>query len=35
MDFWIDPEDRTLLRWTVPSQFTEVILSRESEEPTE
>ena len=28
MDFWIDPEDRTLLRWTVPSQFTEVVLSR-------
>lgn len=28
MDFWIDPEDRTLLRWTVPSQMTEVVLSR-------
>ncbi len=29
MDFWIDPEDRTLLRWTVPSQFTEAVLSRD------
>ncbi|MBN2321204.1 MAG: transglutaminase family protein [Acidobacteria bacterium] len=27
MYFWIDPDDRTLLRWTVPAQQTEVILS--------
>lgn len=35
MEFWINPEDHTLLRWTVPSQFTEVILSRHGEAPTE
>ncbi len=27
MNFWLDPDDRTLLRWTVPAQQTEVILS--------
>ncbi len=27
MNFWIDPDDRTLLRWTVPSQQTDVVLS--------
>jgi hypothetical protein len=34
MEFWIDPKDHTLLRWTVPSQFTEAILSRHGEELT-
>jgi hypothetical protein len=27
MEFWIDPDDRTLLRWIVPSQQSEVVLS--------
>ena len=27
MVFWLDPDDRTLLRWTIPSQQTEVVLS--------
>jgi hypothetical protein len=27
MEFWLDPEDRTLLRWTVPAQQSDVVLS--------
>jgi transglutaminase-like putative cysteine protease len=27
MEFWLDPEDRTLLRWKVPSQQTDLMLS--------
>jgi hypothetical protein len=27
MEFWLDPEDRTLLSWTVPAQQSDVMLS--------
>jgi hypothetical protein len=27
MEFWLDPEDHTLLRWTVPAQQSDVVLS--------
>lgn len=35
MNFWLDPEDRILLRWTVPSQTTEVVLSKDTAPPDE
>jgi len=32
MDFWLDPEDRSLVRWVVPSQMTEMILAGSGED---